>query len=219
MVPLHLKWDMGSAKVSLRDYPLPLVNIRPCNDGRPAWTLDTTFIIAEELHDDDSTMYVPCEIIPAGLGDSDAQPFVVEVYKTISPVKTYTRPHIKIHSERTTEFTWGNSMQPAIQDFMKVMETLSHAQIDPSPRIGFWDKFRLILHWVVKIDFEGPVHLHLKGESVAVNVYTDVQVPTTLTSSMAKALVSPWHGRRIPSSELLFQMSNTRLSKSRQNNY
>ena len=167
MVPLHLQWDMGSAKVSLRDYPLPLVNIRPCNDGRPAWTLDTTFIIAEELHDDDSTMYVPCEIIPAGLGDSDAQPFVVEVYKTISPVKTYTRPHIKIHSERTTEFTWGNSMQPAIQDFMKVMETLSHAQIDPSPRIGFWDKFRLILHWVVKIDFEGPVHLHLKGELIA----------------------------------------------------
>ena len=164
MVPLHLKWDMGSARVSLRDYPLPLVNVRPLDDGRPAWTLDTTFIIAEELHDDDSTMYVPCEIIPAGLGDSDASSFVVEVFKTISPVKTYTRPHIKIHSTRTTEFTWGNSMQPAIQDFMKVMETLSHAQIDPSPRIGFWDKFRLILHWVVKVDFEGPVHLHLKGK-------------------------------------------------------
>jgi hypothetical protein len=166
MVPLHLKWDMGSAKVSLRDYPLPLINIRARQDGRPAWTVDTTFIIAEELHDDDSTMYVPCEIIPAGLGDSDAQPYVVEVYKTISPVKTYTRPHIKIHAERTTEFTWGSSMQPAIQDFMKVMETLSHAQIDPSPRIGFWDKFRLILHWSVKIDFQGPVHLHLKGELI-----------------------------------------------------
>lgn len=166
MVPLHIKWNMGSARVSLRDYPLPLVNIRPTEDGSPAWTLDTTFIIAEELHDDDSTMYVPCEIIPAGLGDSEAKPFVVEVFKTISPVKTYTRPHIKIHSERTTEFTWGNSMQPAIQDFMKVMETLSHAQIDPSPRIGFWDKFRLILHWIVKIDFKGPVHLHLKGMSI-----------------------------------------------------
>lgn len=173
MVPLHLNWDMGSARVSLRDYPLPLINIRPRDDGRPAWTLDTTFIIAEELHDDDSTMYVPCEIIPAGLGDSDASAFVVEVFKTISPVKTYTRPHIKIHSTRTTEFTWGNSMQPAIQDFMKVMETLSHAQIDPSPRIGFWDKFRLILHWVVKVDFEGPVHLHLKGRSTSAVLNTD----------------------------------------------
>jgi hypothetical protein len=111
-------------------------------------------------------MYIPCEIIPAGMGDKNAQAFTVQVFKTISPVKTYTRPEIKIHSKRTTEFTWGNSMQPAIQDFMKVMETLSHPPRDPSSRIGFWDKFRLILHWVVKVDFEGPVHLHLKGECI-----------------------------------------------------
>jgi hypothetical protein len=165
MVPLQLGWEMGSAKLSLRDYPLPLVNIRPVDDGSPAWTLDTTFIIAEELHDDDSTMYVPCEIIPKGLGGDDVYPLIVQVFKTISPVKTYTRPHIKIHSKRTTEFTWGASMQPAIQDFMRVMETLSHPPRDPSPRVGFWDKFRLILHWVVSIDFDGPVHLHLKGKS------------------------------------------------------
>jgi hypothetical protein len=164
MVPIQIGWEMGSARVSLRDYPLPLVNVRPTDDGSPAWTLDTTFIIAEELHGEDSTMYVPCEVIPAGMGHTDAQPFTVQVFKTISPVKTYTRPHVKVHSQRTTEFTWGNSMQPAIQDFMKVMETLSHPPRDPSPRIGFWDKFRLILHWVVKIDFEGPVHLHLKGK-------------------------------------------------------
>jgi hypothetical protein len=165
MVPIQLGWEMGSARLSLRDYPLPLVNIRPTDDGGPAWTLDTLFIIAEELHGEDSTMYVPCEVVPAGMGHTDALPCAVQVFKTISPVKTYTRPHVKIHSTRTTEFTWGNSMQPAIQDFMKVMETLSHPPRDPSKRIGFWDKFRLILHWVVKIDFTGPVHLHLKGTS------------------------------------------------------
>ena len=165
MVPLRLQWEMGSASATLRDYPLPLVNIRPLADGSPAWTLDTTFIIAEELQGEDSVLYVPCEVVPYGLGHSDAQAFTVQIAKTISPVKTYTRPHIKIHSTRTTEFTWGNSMQPAIQDFMKVMESLSHPPRDPSPRIGFWDKFRLILHWVIKVDFDGPVHLHLKGKS------------------------------------------------------
>ena len=163
MVPLRLQWKMGSASAVLRDYPLPLVNIRPLADGSPAWTLDTTFIIAEELQGEESVLYVPCEVVPYGLGHPDAQAFTVQIAKTIMPVKTYTRPHIKIHSTRTTEFTWGNSMQPAIQDFMKVMESLSHPPRDPSPRIGFWDKFRLILHWVIKIDFDGPVHLHLKG--------------------------------------------------------
>lgn len=164
MVPLRLQWEMNSASVVLRDYPLPLIKIRPLADGSPAWSLDTTFIIAEELQGEDSVLYVPCEVVPYGLGMHDAKAFTVQIAKTIAPVKTYTRPHVKIHSHRTTEFTWGNSMQPAIQDFMKVIESLSHPPRDPSPRIGFWDKFRLILHWAVKIDFDGPVHLHLKGK-------------------------------------------------------
>ncbi|ORY31449.1 golgi-body localization protein domain-domain-containing protein [Naematelia encephala] len=162
MVPLNLSWTMESAKVVLRDYPLPLIRIQPVETG-PAWHVETPFIIAEELKGDDSLILVPCEVIPAGCGAKEAKPFMVQVAKTIMPVKTYARPVVKIASVKTTEFTWGNSYQPAIQDVMKVIETLSHPPRDPSPKVGFWDKFRLILHWKVSIDFDGPVHLHLKG--------------------------------------------------------
>ena len=92
-----------------------------------------------------------------------AAPFFVQIAKTIMPVKTYARPIINIASQKTTEFSWGNSYQPAISDFMKVADTLSHAPRDPSPKIGFWDKFRLVLHWRVIVNFVGAAHLHLKG--------------------------------------------------------
>lgn len=126
--------------------------------------METTMVIAEELADDDSVMYVPVKVIPEGCGHNGASPFVLEIAKTIMPVKTYAEPKFKISSKKTTEFTWGNSYQPAIQDLMKVIETLSHPPRDPSPRVGFWDKFRLVLHWKPIVDFVGPCHLHLKGK-------------------------------------------------------
>lgn len=80
-------------------------------------------------------------------------------------VKTYATPTITIRSPLGTRIGWGNSIQPAIQDVTKVLDTLSKASPDPSERIGFWDKLRLQFHWRVKVLFEGegPVHFHLKG--------------------------------------------------------
>ena len=165
MIPLNLSWSMDSVAVRMRDYPLPLIRVPPVESGdRPTWHVETPFIIAEELRGDDSSMFIPCNIIPEGCGASEAAPLTVQIAKTIMPVKTYTRPVVKVTTEGTTEFTWGNSYQPAIQDFMRVVESLTSTPRDPSPKLGFWDKFRLILHWRVVVDFTGLVHLHLKGE-------------------------------------------------------
>ncbi len=169
LVPFDLTWTMDEAKMTLRDYPLPLVRVPPVEAGetRPAWRVSTPFIIAEELIDneDDSVVKIDCMVIPSGCGHEKAESLTFQVAKTIMPVKTYARPEIKVTSKRTTEFTWGHSYQPAIQDFMKVIETLTHPPRDPSPRVGFWDKFRLVLQWTVTMDFVGPVHLHMKGQT------------------------------------------------------
>lgn len=167
MVPIKLSWSMAGGLATLRDYPLPLVRIPAVPEGdKPAWQLETPFIISEELQGDDSLMMIPVTIVPEGCGDYNASDLTVQIAKTIMPVKTYTRPVININTPRTTEFTWGNSYQPAIQDFTKVIETLSHPPRDPSPRVGFWDKFKLVLHWKVTVNFVGNVHLHLKGGSI-----------------------------------------------------
>jgi hypothetical protein len=86
------------------------------------------------------------------------------VQKTITPVKTYTQPIVAIRSEITSEFAWANSYQPTIQDMTRIFDGITSPMKDPSEKPGFWDKFRLILHWKVQLDFKGPVHLHAKGE-------------------------------------------------------
>ena len=160
MVPLKLSWSMNSMTVSLRDYPLALIRVQPVTSGdRPAWNVKTPFIIAEELSGDDSFIPIICPIIPEGCGATQAAPFTIQIAKTIMPVKTYSRPIVNIASQKTTEFSWGNSYQPAIQDFMRLVESFS-----PAPKVGFWDKFRLVLHWRVIVNFTGPTHLHLKGK-------------------------------------------------------
>ena len=170
MVPIRLNWSFNGAKASLRDYPLPLIHIPASPAGeKSSWHVDTPFIIAEELSSDDSLVFVPVEVVPPGCGAKDASSFTVQIAKTIMPVKTYSRPVVNVTSNRTTEFTWGNSYQPAIQDFMKVVESMSHPPRDPSPRVGFWDKFRLILHWKVTMNFTGNVHLHLKGRHFGIH--------------------------------------------------
>lgn len=166
MVPLRLDWCFNGGSLSLRDYPLPLVRIPSASGGKSSWHVDTPFIIAEELSTDDSLVFVPVQVVPPDCGLKGASSFFVQIAKTIMPVKTYSRPVVNVTSDQTTEFTWGNSYQPAIQDMMKVMESLSHPPRDPSPRVGFWDKFRLILHWKVTMNFTGNVHLHLKGKSI-----------------------------------------------------
>ena len=210
MVPLNLSWEMDQATISLRDYPLPLVRVPPVGgDGRPAWKVETPFMIAEELAGDDSTILIPCEVIPAGCGAAEAAPFTVQIAKTIMAVKTYARPDIQIGSQRTTEFTWGNSYQPAIQDFMKVVETLSHPPRDPSARVGFWDKFRLILHWKVTVNFTGNVHLHLKGKQSIV-ACAEHQARMIHTRSLDLVRGSQCRGRVERGWRLTSQTSNTR---------
>ncbi|OCF43955.1 hypothetical protein I317_02225 [Kwoniella heveanensis CBS 569] len=164
MVPLKVEWTMSEAKCTLRDYPLPLIRIqRVEKSDNPSFQLSATMIIAEELSQEDSIVYVPVEIIPANCGKSDSPALLVNIAKTIMPVKMYGEPQFNILSKKTTEFTWGNSYQPSISDFTRVIETLSHPPRDPSPKVGFWDKLRLICHIKPTVQFAGPCHLHMKG--------------------------------------------------------
>ncbi|KAL8791768.1 MAG: hypothetical protein Q9195_005644 [Heterodermia aff. obscurata] len=171
VIPLSIQIDMGEARMTLRDYPLPLIHvpaIRPGQSPRlPSWSLKTDFVIAEEYRGDVSTKEVKVEVVPPGkLGDSDAKKgFAIDVRRTVSPVKTYSDVQIAINSSAPTSITWGSSYQPAIQDMMMVIEGFSKPQVDPSDRVGFWDKIRLSCHSRVNVAWKGDadVLLKLKG--------------------------------------------------------
>jgi RNA pol II promoter Fmp27 protein domain/Domain of unknown function (DUF2405) len=167
LIPFHLSWAMNEARITLRDYPLPLLHIPPPHQGQDdvnSWQLESDIVIAEELADSPSSIRrVPCVVIPAEQG---RRGHTILVPRSAMPTKTYALPRVNVVSSHATRIGWGNSIQPTIQDVARIFDTITKPSPDPSERIGFWDKVRLILHGNVEIYFPGnsQVHLHLKGE-------------------------------------------------------
>ena len=171
LIPLNVQIDMGEARVTLRDYPLPLLHvpaIRPGQSPRlPSWSLKTDFVIAEEYRGAGSTKQVQVQVIPAGRSSTSEfeKGYAIDVRRTVSPVKTYSDVAVAINTSAPTSITWGASYQPAIQDMMMVVEGFTKPQVDPSDRTGFWDKIRLSVHSRVNVAWkgDGDVRLQLKG--------------------------------------------------------
>ena len=169
LVPLNANFELGECRMTLRDYPLPLMHIPAIKPGQsprlPSWSLRTDFVIAEEFRSSQSTRDVQIMVVPADKLEEGRGGFAVDVRRTVSPVKTYSDIKIEIHTARDTRFTWSTSYQPAIQDMMQVIEGFTKPQVDPSERVGFWDKIRLSFHSRINVAWkgEGDVHLALKG--------------------------------------------------------
>lgn len=172
LIPMHVQINMGEARVTLRDYPLPLLHVPAMKPGQSsrlsAWSLKTDFVIAEEYRGSESTRHVKVDIIPPKNlepGTSNEGGFAIDVRRTVSPVKSYSDIKVDINTSYPTRITWGSSYQPAIQDMMMVIENFTKPQIDPSDRTGFWDKIRLSFHSRVSVAWkgDGDVHLMLKG--------------------------------------------------------
>jgi hypothetical protein len=171
LVPMSFNLEMGEARVNLRDYPLDLLHIPALRPGQsprlPSWSLRTNFVIAEEWRDHESARQVEVELVPAAEGP-DGHPreaYKIPVWRSVTPVKTYSDPVIEINTSLPTSISWGVSYQPVIQDMMKIIEGFTKPEIDPSERVGFWDKIRLSFHSRIKVLWkeDGDVHLRLKG--------------------------------------------------------
>ncbi|KAI8634908.1 mitochondrial protein from FMP27-domain-containing protein [Xylariaceae sp. FL1651] len=171
LIPMNIHITMGEAKVTLRDYPLPLLHVpalKPSQPSKlPALSLMTDFVIAEEYRGSKSSRRIRVQITPP----SNLEPgmpngsFAIDVRRTIGPVKSYSNMHVDLNTANPTRITWGPSYQPAIQDMMMVIESFTKPQLDPSERVGFWDKIRLNFHSRVRATWkgDGDVHLALKG--------------------------------------------------------
>ncbi|TFK43439.1 golgi-body localization protein domain-containing protein [Crucibulum laeve] len=160
LVPMHVNFTLSGLKVSLRDYPLPLVNITQGETTATAFDFDSDIVIAEEMGTEKSVDWVNFPILDASDG---AAPLSLSIPKTIMPVKSYASPIVKVTTPHATVLSWGVSYGPAIQDLMRIIDTLSSSPRDPSPVMGFWDKMRLVFHWNLLASFAGDVRLYLKG--------------------------------------------------------
>jgi len=142
LIPVHLAFSLTSLQVSLRDYPLPLLHIpfHSENTELPVLRFSSDLVIAEDMGPSQSVEWIPCSIGGIQGGFAQSKPLVVDLPKTIMPVKTYANPVVHVMTNGVTGFGWGASYSAATQDVVRVLESLTSEPRDPSPSIGFWDK-------------------------------------------------------------------------------
>jgi hypothetical protein len=140
LLPLHLWFTTTSLRATLRDYPLPLLNVPSIRDKEgPAMEFDSDLVIAEEVGTVKSIAWVECKIIEPLIG-MHGVPLTLMVPKTVMPVKTYANPIIRFLTDGVTAFSWGVSYSAATQDITRIVDTLTMPSVDLSPLMGFWDK-------------------------------------------------------------------------------
>ena len=144
LIPVRLGFSLTSLRVTLRDYPLPLLHIpfHSKNKELPVLSFISDLVIAEDLGSSQSVEWIPCSIGRVHGGFAQSSPLVVDLPKTIMPVKTYANPTVHVTTDGVTSFGWGVSYSATTQDLVRVLESLTSEPRDPSPCLGFWDKAR-----------------------------------------------------------------------------
>lgn len=145
----------------LRDYPIPAISF-------PDTFTTGDVVFAEKmpapcaLH----TVYVPFVSSAQRSPYNDANTiYGLHIIRTINSVKTYFNIRSMVTSSSSARITWGKSLQPGYESLMLWFDFLTKPLIDPSKKLGFWDKFRYLVHgkWIYEFSEESEIHLNIKG--------------------------------------------------------
>ncbi|CAM0140417.1 unnamed protein product [Umbelopsis sp. WA50703] len=182
LLPFRMYCSGAKTSMFIRDYPLPLLRVpedkSARRDFRTAWTLSGDFVIADELGDVTGAWLKPMMLIPS-------RNYTVDLLRVASPLKFFSIVDIEVHTPEVTYIAWSMSTQPAIEDIIRIIDSFTPSPIDPSPKLGFWDKVRLMVHSRTTIRFlgQGDLALWMKGK----------KEPYSLSSNGA-GIIKVWRG-------------------------
>ncbi|KAK0552268.1 Protein SABRE [Tilletia horrida] len=163
IIPAHLRLRLGEWRIVLRDYPLPILHVPPVDPDKAdgfAWDMSGDICLAEQLGGPESIRHVPTVVVPASTGRRGAVEYGIAVPKMVMPVKFYGSPTVQVHTPYPVRIVWGQSVQPAIHDVQRVIESITSPPHDPSPRLPFWDKIPLLVNGQFQFQFSGGGDLH-----------------------------------------------------------
>lgn len=170
LIPLHLDLKLDELRLHLRDYPIPMIYMpavtKKQDKSLSAVRVRGDLVIGEFMiksHEEVREFYVP--LVP-GCGEFDEDNcYSIEVPKTLTSIKFYTSLDWELNSAEETQVCWSSSYQPCIQQIMLNLDDFTKPPIDPSEKVGFWDKMRANFHarFLFKFMKAGGLHILLKG--------------------------------------------------------
>lgn len=176
ILPTFMDLRVDELRMHLRDYPLPMLFVPNTNPSASAVTMSGHLIIAESLvFDDENLRELNVDLVKNLKQDSKFSKYYrLCIQKTLASVKMYTDIAVDFKSKLPARFVWGQSYQFALQQAMLNFDQFSKPPVDPSPKLGFWDKLRYILHGNFTIRcLQGPLEVAFKGSRDPYNLIGD----------------------------------------------
>lgn len=178
MLPVFLNMAVEEVRMHMRDYPLPLLYLPRSANGKAkekAVVMQGHLVISESLVLEkeylrrlEVKLSKEVNRIP---NSNNFDKLIIE--KSMSLVKIFTDMDILFNSHAPARFVWGQSYQFAIQQIMLNVDLFSKPPVDQSPKLGFWDKLRIILHGKFKMrtEPEASIEVAFKGGRDPYNLF------------------------------------------------
>ncbi|CAL9736649.1 protein YPR117W [Monosporozyma servazzii] len=201
---INFKTDLWELR--LRDYPLPVLSF-------PNTSTKGDVVFCEQMPDDMAyhTVYVPfVKSTHSGKYTEINSIYGSHIIRTMNSVKSFANCTTSINSSEPVNITWGKSLQPGIESLMIWFDYLTKPKLDPSPKLGFWDKFRYLFHgkWLYHFAGNTGLHLNIKG---AHNPYTIADDGAGLTFCWNGDTTLDIHGTADPKELIKIESQNFQL--------
>lgn len=148
-LPTFINMRLKELRMHLRDYPLPLLYVpaNPKNPDEAAVKMSGHLIIAENFVTNKENIRTFLADLFKNTDDVKFEDYYrLTIEKTLSSVKLYTDMNVNFVTSLPSRFVWGQSYQFGIQQVMLNFDQFSKPPVDPSSKLGFWDKLRLVMH-------------------------------------------------------------------------
>ncbi|QLQ82494.1 hypothetical protein HG537_0H02560 [Torulaspora globosa] len=207
LIPMGIEVRTDLWELRLRDYPIPAVSF-------PNTHTTGDIVFGEKMPEDVSLRTVYCPFVPSAFEECSEEANSIygsHIIRTLNSIQTFFRIETAVTSSTPASITWGKSLQPGYSSLMLWFDYLTRPQDDPSRKLGFWDKFRYLVHgkWTYQFSPNTEFHLNIKGSH---NPYKIADDGAGLSFCWSKGTVIQIHGSEDPKEFLKIESKKFQLA-------
>ncbi|QLL32087.1 hypothetical protein HG536_0C02560 [Torulaspora globosa] len=207
LIPMGIDVRTDLWELRLRDYPIPAVSF-------PNTHTTGDVVFGEKMPEDVSLRTVYCPFVPSASEERSREANSIygsHIIRTLNSIKTFFKIETTVASSTPASITWGKSLQPGYSSLMLWFDYLTRPQDDPSRKLGFWDKFRYLVHgkWTYRFSPNSEFHLNIKGSH---NPYKIADDGAGLSFCWSNGTVIQIHGSEDPKEFLKIESKKFQLA-------